>query len=96
MSGSERCHGIGEQCEERTSFPASRFVQKPEREDAPLGIILCAGKKQEQIELLELSASGIHVAEYLTALPPKDILRRRLHVAMKASRQRLENPEAGA
>jgi hypothetical protein len=35
-----------------------------------LGIILCAGKKQEQIELLELDQSGIHVAEYLTALPP--------------------------
>lgn len=33
-------------------------------ENPPLGIILCAGKKQEQIELLELYKSWIHVAEY--------------------------------
>jgi hypothetical protein len=49
-----------------------RWLAKHEQqpaEDAPLGIILCAGKKQEQIELLELNQSGIHVAEYLTALP---------------------------
>jgi hypothetical protein len=29
----------------------------------------------EQIELLELGKSGIHVAEYLTVLPPPDVLR---------------------
>jgi hypothetical protein len=34
-----------------------------------LGIILCAGKNTEQIELLELGTVGIHVAEYLTVLP---------------------------
>ena len=51
-----------------------RWLDKHERqpeEDAPLGIILCAGKKQEQIELLELDKSGIHVTEYLTVLPSK-------------------------
>lgn len=37
--------------------------QEPE-EQPPIGIILCASKKQEQIELLELRKSGIHVAEY--------------------------------
>ncbi len=37
-------------------------------EASPLGITLCTGKKSEQIELLELDKSGIHVAEYLTAL----------------------------
>ena len=35
-------------------------------ENPPLGIILCAGKNNEQIELLELDGAGIHVAEYLT------------------------------
>ncbi|AKB31677.1 Putative cytoplasmic protein [Methanosarcina siciliae HI350] len=48
-----------------------RWLDKYERqqgEDSPLGIILYAGKKQEQIELLELNLSGIHVAEYLTEL----------------------------
>jgi hypothetical protein len=38
-------------------------------EQLPLGIILCAGKNTEQIELLELGSAGIHVAEYLTVLP---------------------------
>ena len=50
-----------------------RWLDKHERqpgEDPPLGIILCAGKKREQIELLELDKAGIHVAEYLTELPP--------------------------
>ena len=48
----------------------SKFEQEPD-ENPPLGIILCAGKKQEQIELLELNKSEIHVAEYVTVLPPR-------------------------
>lgn len=36
--------------------------EKEEGENEPLGIILCADKKEEQIELLELEKSGIHVA----------------------------------
>jgi hypothetical protein len=39
-------------------------------QNLPLGIILCAGKNTEQIELLELGTTGIHVVEYLTVLPP--------------------------
>ncbi len=58
-------------------------------EEMPLGIILCAGKKQEQIELLELDAAGIHVAEYLTTLPPREILEKRLHEAVVNARARL-------
>lgn len=74
-----------------------RWLDKHERrpgEAGPLGIILCAGKKQEQIELLELGRSGIHVAEYLTVLPPREVLRQKLHEAIALSRQRLENKEA--
>ena len=54
-----------------------RWLDKHEREPeeaSPLGIILCTGKKREQIELLELDKSGIHVAEYLTSLPPRAVL----------------------
>lgn len=58
-------------------------------EQPPLGIILCAGKKQEQIELLELDKSGIHVAEYLAVLPSKELLQAKLHEAMVAARRRL-------
>ncbi|MGB9940750.1 PDDEXK nuclease domain-containing protein [Methanosarcina sp.] len=70
-----------------------RWLDKHERqpgEESPLGIILCAGKKQEQIELLELNRSGIHVAEYLTELPPRELLAERLHRAIKTARARLE------
>ncbi|EIV2911328.1 MULTISPECIES: PDDEXK nuclease domain-containing protein [Serratia] len=63
-----------------------RWLDKHEREPeeaSPLGIILCTGKKREQIELLELDKSGIHVAEYLTALPPRGVLAARLQQAMQ-------------
>lgn len=70
-----------------------RWLAKHETESdeaPPLGIILCTGKKQDQIELLELDASGIHVAEYLTVLPPPDVLHRKLHEAIETARARLE------
>ena len=63
--------------------------EQQEGEASPLGIILCAGKKHEQIELLELDAAGIHVAEYLTTLPPKEVLQLRLQEAMERARLRL-------
>ena len=67
----------------------ARHEQQP-GEDTPLGIILCAGKKEEQIELLELGRSGIHVAEYLTALPSRELLQQKLHDAIEISQARLE------
>lgn len=60
--------------------------ERQEGEESPLGIILCAGKKDEQIELLELDKSEIHVAEYLTVLPPKEQLQRKLHQAMEMAK----------
>lgn len=71
----------------------AKYEQEP-GEAAPLGIILCSGKKHEQIELLELDASGIHIAEYLTELPPKALMQQKLHEAITRSRQRLENRSA--
>ena len=59
-------------------------------EETPLGIILCAGKAREQIELLELGASGIHVSEYLTELPPRELLEKRLRAAITAAREGLD------
>ena len=70
-----------------------RWLAKHEQqagEESPLGLILCAGKKEEQIELLELGQSGIHVAEYLTVLPPRELLRQKLHSAIETSRAKLE------
>jgi predicted nuclease of restriction endonuclease-like (RecB) superfamily len=71
-----------------------RWLDRYERkqgEESPLGIILCAGKDDERVELLELSKAGIHVAQYLTILPPKELLRQKLHSAIERSRQQLEN-----
>ena len=71
-----------------------RWLAKYEKEvdeNPPLGIILCAGKKQEQIELLELDSAGIHVAEYLTSLPPKALLEQRLHQAIINAKRRLDH-----
>ena len=68
----------------------AKHEQEPD-ENPPLGIILCAGKKQEQIELLELDQSGIHVAEYLTVLPPKAELEQKLHQAVINAKLRLDN-----
>jgi predicted nuclease of restriction endonuclease-like (RecB) superfamily len=74
-----------------------RWLAKHEQEPGeapPLGIILCSGKKHEQVELLELDQTGIHVAEYLTALPPKAVLQQKLHDAIARSRARLEQRDA--
>ncbi len=65
--------------------------ERKEGEKSPLGLILCAGKKQEQIELLELGESGIHVAEYLLELLPREELQKKLHAAVYHSRQRFIN-----
>nr|MCA7008335.1 PDDEXK nuclease domain-containing protein [Dickeya chrysanthemi] len=70
-----------------------RWLDKHEREPeeaSPLGIILCTGKKSEQIELLELDKSGIHVAEYLTTLPPCAVLGERLQQATERARLQIE------
>lgn len=71
-----------------------RWLDRHERragEEPPLGLILCAGKKQERIELLELDRSGIHVAEYLTVLPSKKMLQEKLHKAIEHARRRLKD-----
>ncbi len=70
----------------------SKYEQE-EGEDSPLGLILCSDKKQEQIELLELNQSGIHVAKYYTVLPEKKVLEKKLKEAVTKSRLRLANRE---
>jgi len=41
--------------------------------------------------LLELDKSRIHVAEYLTVLPPREVFQQKIQSAMLAARARLEN-----
>jgi len=74
-----------------------RWLDRYERqwgEEEPIGLILCAGKSNEQVELLELEASGIRVAEYMVQLPPRKILEKKLHEAILLARQRLEEKSA--
>jgi len=70
-----------------------RYLDKYERhdnEEAPIGLILCAGKKHETIELLDLEKSGIRVSSYWTEALPKEQLEKKLHEAVKLARLRLE------
>jgi len=73
-----------------------RWLEKYEQEpgeESPIGLILCASKSEEQIELLQLSKSGIRVAAYLTEIPPRELLRQKLHEATRLARARLESGE---
>jgi predicted nuclease of restriction endonuclease-like (RecB) superfamily len=64
--------------------------EKQDGENSPIGLILCAEKSNEQVELLEMGKDGIMVAEYWTELPPKVELEAKLHSAMIEARERLE------
>ena len=69
-----------------------RWLQEHEThpdEEPPIGLILCAGKSEEQVRLLQLEAAGIRVAEYLTELPPREMLQRKLHDAIRLAREQL-------
>jgi predicted nuclease of restriction endonuclease-like (RecB) superfamily len=58
-----------------------------ENENPPVGIILCAEKNREQIELLFLPGDRIKVAEYLTRLPSKRLFKEKLHKAIQMSKR---------
>jgi len=75
-----------------------RWLEKYEQqrgEDSPIGLILCADKSEEQIKLLQLDKGGIRVAAYLTELPPRKLLQRKLHEAIFLARARLEEKSEG-
>jgi len=57
--------------------------------------VLCADKGDERVELLQLDRSGIRVAAYLTDLPPRQLLRRKLRDTLIAARARLEGRPSG-
>lgn len=67
--------------------------ERQDGEEAPVGLILCAGTSREQVELLEMHKDGIVVAEYWTSLPPKHELEQRLQVMLREARERLARRE---
>ncbi len=69
-----------------------RWLKKHEMrtgEEEPLGLILCAEKSDERVEVFELESRGIRIAEYLTELPPRDLLAKKLHDAVRLARERI-------
>ena len=71
-----------------------RWLEKYETvvgENKPIGLILCASKNEEHIELLQLDQSNIKVAEYLTQLPDMKLLEEKLHRAIEIARSKVEN-----
>ena len=75
-----------------------RWLEKYEKENdenSPIGIILCADKQSEQIELLQLEESNIHVAQYLTVLPKRELLEAKLHQAIQNAKSKYDNKGKG-
>jgi predicted nuclease of restriction endonuclease-like (RecB) superfamily len=66
-----------------------RYACQPD-EAEPRGMILCAGKSEEHIALLELQKSGIRGASYWTEALPREQLEPKLHEAVRLARARLE------
>jgi predicted nuclease of restriction endonuclease-like (RecB) superfamily len=66
-----------------------------EGENPPIGLILCASKNQEHVELMQLENSNIKIAEYLTQLPDLKLIEQKLHQAIVIAKNRInegENP----
>ena len=69
-----------------------RWLDQNERrpeEEAPIGLILCAGRKEETIRLLDLEGSGIRIASYWVEALPRKQLERKLHEVVALARRRL-------
>lgn len=69
-----------------------RYLEKYEKvegENMPIGLILCSGKNDEHVELMQLDKSNIKVADYLTELPPQELLERKLHKAVETAKIRI-------
>ena len=70
-----------------------RWLEKYEMEqgeESPLGLLLCTEGNDEQIELLQLDKSGIKVAQYLTELPSREVLKQQIQKSLAAAKERLD------
>ena len=62
-----------------------------EGENKPIGLILCAGKNEEHVELMHLRDSNIRVADYLTKLPDRKLIEQKLQQAIMRAHTYLRN-----
>jgi len=65
--------------------------EKQEGENAPIGLLLCSEKSDKMVELLELDKSGIHVATYLTELPPVAVFESKNQQSIALAKQKWSN-----
>jgi len=65
--------------------------EKMEGENTPIGLILCTGKNEEHIELMQLDQSNIRVADYFTVLPSQKLLQDKLHQAIIIAQNKLNS-----
>lgn len=73
-----------------------RYLEKYEMvegENTPIGLILCTGKNEEHIELMQLDKSNIRVADYLTDLQGQKVFQEKLHQAILIAQQNLNDKE---
>lgn len=71
-----------------------RYLEKYEMvegEKTPVGLILCTGKNEEHVELMQLDKSNIRIAEYITLLPSRELLQEKLHKAIELAKSRIHN-----
>lgn len=69
-----------------------RWLDKHDRatgEESPIGLILCASANTEQVELMDLNAANIRVAEYLAHIPDMKLMQAQLHRAVELARERV-------
>lgn len=72
-----------------------RWLEKHEMlegENRPIGLILCAGKNEEHIELMHLHENNIRVADYITQLPDSHLLKTKLQQAIARAKERMMAP----
>lgn len=65
--------------------------EKQDFEEEPIAIILCSGKDSDVVELMDLEKDNIHISEYWLKLPPKEILKEKLHKAIEYAKVRMES-----
>lgn len=68
--------------------------ERQDGEGTPIGLILCAEKSREQIELLQLAQDNIMVAEYWTAFPEKQVFEQKIHALLMSAREQVARRKA--
>jgi predicted nuclease of restriction endonuclease-like (RecB) superfamily len=64
--------------------------EKQDYEEEPIALILCSGKDDEVVELMNLDNDNIHVTEYWVELPPKEILIEKLQLSIEIAKSHIK------